>query len=320
MRPEVRHLRRRFQIITMFAAIGLVVAVWPAGAEQITDVHANVTVAHPAFAGNAGPAIAIDAGHYNFHTMSGRFAPFAALLRNDGFRVTSIAGKFERDSLKDINILVIANALNVQNENRWALPTPSAFTLSEIASVKAWVQSGGALLLIADHLPFAGAASELAASFGFTFVNGFALQDFTRPIDFFTLASNTLRNDVITRGRDAQETVTTVATFTGSAFKPPPGALDILVLSRNFMILEPAVAWNFTATTLRQPGYGFLQGAAIPFGKGRVAVFGEAGMFTAQIQTDPPSSLIGFNATGAGQNKQFILNVMHYLAGILPRR
>ncbi|MBI3470619.1 MAG: hypothetical protein HY013_04620 [Candidatus Solibacter usitatus] len=31
------------------------------------------------------------------------------------------------------------------------------------------------------------------------------------------------------------------------------------------------------------PAKGYLQGAVLPFGKGRVAVFGEAAMFSAQL-------------------------------------
>jgi hypothetical protein len=60
---------------------------------------------------------------------------------------------------------------------------------------------------------------------------------------------------------------------------------------------------------------GLLQGAAFAFGRGRVAIFGEAGMFTAQrkgVDRVP----MGFNDPAASQNPQFILNVLHWLAGI----
>jgi hypothetical protein len=57
----------------------------------------------------------------------------------------------------------------------------------------------------------------------------------------------------------------------------------------------------------------------MPVGKGRLAVFGEAAMFSAQIMRggNPPFRG-GFNAKGAEQNKQFILNLVQWLAGILP--
>lgn len=37
-----------------------------------------------------------------------------------------------------------------------------------------WVESGGRLLLIADHMPLAGSAAKLAAAFGASFTDGFA--------------------------------------------------------------------------------------------------------------------------------------------------
>jgi hypothetical protein len=47
-------------------------------------------------------------------------------------------------------------------------------------------------------------------------------------------------------------------------------------------------------------------------GKGRVAVFGEAAMFSAQL--DGPRQPMGMNAPGAEQNHQLLLNVMHWLS------
>jgi hypothetical protein len=49
-----------------------------------------------------------------------------------------------------------------------------------------------------------------------------------------------------------------------------------------------------------------------------VAVFGEAAMFSAQV-SGPQRRPMGMNAPRAGQNPQFLLNVMHWLAGLLPR-
>jgi hypothetical protein len=64
---------------------------------------------------------------------------------------------------------------------------------------------------------------------------------------------------------------------------------------------------------------GYLQGAILKEGQGRVAVFGEAAMFSAQVMPSAtPPFRFGFNASGAEQNKQFILNLLHWLAGVLP--
>ena len=59
---------------------------------------------------------------------------------------------------------------------------------------------------------------------------------------------------------------------------------------------------------------GYLQGATVERGTGKVAVFGEAGMFTAQIAADMRSQM-GFNNVLAGNNQQFVLNTLHWLDG-----
>jgi len=53
-------------------------------------------------------------------------------------------------------------------------------------------------------------------------------------------------------------------------------------------------------------------------GKGRVAVFGEAAMFSAQL-AGPNKAPMGMNAPIAAQNPQFLLNVMHWLSGLLEK-
>ncbi len=51
---------------------------------------------------------------------------------------------------------------------------------------------------------------------------------------------------------------------------------------------------------------GFHHGAILKFGKGKVAVFGEAAMFTAQIVNS--NVKVGFNSEYAPHNVQFTLN------------
>ena len=55
----------------------------------------------------------------------------------------------------------------------------------------------------------------------------------------------------------------------------------------------------------------------MPFGKGRIAMFGEAAMFSAQVATiDGQSFRVGMNAPGS-DDRQFALNVMHWLARLI---
>ncbi len=290
----------------------------PARGQQINDPDADVSVSHPAFGRDKGPSVRIDQAHHNFHTVDGRYKPFADLLRNDGFRVSASTTPFTPASLKNLDLLVIANALNAVNDNNWTLPTPSAFTAEEIAAVKAWIGKGGALLLVADHMPFAGAATDLAGAFGFTFINGFAFHTPTVWVsDPFTKADQTLLDDPITRGRVKDEAVTTVTTFTGSAFIAPREARPLLTFKKDYVVLMPTTAWEFTGLTPRREAAGMLQGAVLTQGKGRISVFGEAGMFTAQVVTGDTPAKFGFNSSSASENKQFILNLVHWLTGSL---
>lgn len=288
-----------------------------AHAAAVADPAADISVSMPAFPKDKGPRIAVDAGHQNFHTIDGRFKPFGQLLTSDGFRVQTHEGPFLPEALARYKILVVANALNQANVDKWSLPTPSAFTQDEISGVKSFVEKGGSLLLIADHMPFSGAAADLAAAFGITFLNGFAFHmPEPRPVDMFAAEDSSLHDDPILRGRSSSEAVSRVATFTGSAFRAPDTARPLLVLTGAYEVFMPQTAWVFTPQTPRTSGRGLLQGAVMPVGRGRVAVFGEAAMFSAQIE-ESNGAKIGFSAPGAEPNKQFVLNVVRWLAGVL---
>lgn len=284
-----------------------------AQAQQVADLAYRPTMGAPAYELDAGPRVAIDAGHHNFHTVDGRYQPFAQLLRRDGFRVSGSGAPQSAQSLAEIDVLVIANALNESSQADWRLPNPAAFTDTEIAALRAWVEHGGSLLLIADHMPFAGAASTLARAFGIEFSNGFAghPDGNVGPIDFSF--EHGLAHSAVTEGRNASERISHVVSFTGSAFKPPAGAAPVLTFAPGFVSLESKAPFKFHATTPRVPVGGWSQGALLNAGKGRVAVFGEAGMFTAQLQ-GPQARPFGMNAPAADQNAQFLLNVAHWLA------
>jgi hypothetical protein len=292
------------RVFAICAAIVLA-AMGGAAAQQIADPLVDLSVARPAFAANAGPHLVIDGGHNNFHTADGRYAPFAQLMRNDGFRVEGGDAAFADASLAGVDVLVIANALAAEDVEEWRKPNPSAFTADEISAVERFVKRGGALLLIADHMPFAGAAQDLCAAFGVTFDNGFAMRQASGP-DLFTRENGGLIDDPIAAG------IPRVRTFTGSSFAAPE-ARPLLRLDARYTILLPEEAWQFTAATPRLSGEGRLQGAVMEVGQGRVAVFGEAAMFTAQV-AGPEQTPMGLRAPGAEYNKQFALNVMHWLA------
>lgn len=171
--------------ITRFLMICIFCTVSTAGAQNlkspwhlISDEQSydpNYIAPTPPFPANTGTVVYVDAAHNNFHTATGRYKPFADLLRNDGFVVDSFNSTFTAESLTGVKILVISNPVNDVNnpEVNWVSPILSAFTDDEIDAVVNWVHEGGSLLLIADHYPFPGAAELLAERFGFAVDNGY---------------------------------------------------------------------------------------------------------------------------------------------------
>jgi uncharacterized protein (DUF2249 family) len=287
-----------------------------ARAQQVADISFKPPIPKPAYPSGRGPVVMLDEAHFNFHTADGRYLPFADLLRRDGYDVKPSRSQFSKASLSAGKILVIANALAERNKEEWSLPTPSAFSDEEVQAVRDWVKDGGSLLLIADHMPFPGAAEKLASAFGVQFSNGYAVDETAQGPMLFKLSDGSLKEHQITKGREAAEKVDSVASFTGSAFQVKGDAQPLLILGSSVVSFMTSVAGEITEQTPRTPVKGWYQGAVMRFGKGRVAVFGEAAMFSAQV-AGPDRNPMGMNDPRAAQNPQFLLNVMHWLSGKL---
>jgi len=199
----------------------------------------------------------------------------------------------------------------------WTRPTWSAFDSAEIAVIRDWVGAGGSLWLIADHMPFAGSASSLAASLGILMGDGFAIDTVMHNgIIHYSRSAGTLAANEITRGRNASERVDSVISFAGQAFRLEGEGKPLMTLGHHVVLLLPEIAWQFSPKTASVSASKMLQGAVLRFGKGRIAVFGEAAMFSAQL-AGPNRFPVGMNDPNAPQNAQFILNVAHWLSGIL---
>ena len=289
-----------------------------AGAQQVPDTLYVPHTGPAAFTASKGPRILIDGGHHNFHTVDGRYSAFARLARRDGYQVRGSTGELSDGSLASVDILVIANPLAAQNDNgRWTLLTPSAFTVEEIASVRRWVEHGGSLLLIADHMPFGGAVEALGTAMGVSWINGFAYDG--RQSSIFRLSRRAgLAAHSIFDGRSAAERVDSIVAFTGSAFWLPHGGAPLIFIPPDSRVLLPRVAWQFSDSTASIGATGMLQGAALIVGQGRMVAAGEAAMFSAQRAGREGATMMGFNDPSAPQNAQFVLNVLHWLSKLLP--
>jgi hypothetical protein len=263
----------------------------------------------------------LDEAHHNYHTLEGRYASFADVLRKDGFIVSPLREKFSAEALAEVDILVIANALAFEIPSSKfvsKLPIDSAFTRTEIATVERWVSAGGSLFLIADHMPWPGAAQDLAQVFGVHMTNSFATDKTCAEDEYlFERVNGTLHDHPITEGRSDDERIDYVRTFTGQAFWLTQPGEPILRLKPGSVLLLPEVEWQFSVQTPQIPGDGLLQGATLEHGKGRVAVFGEAAMFSAQV-SGAERRPMGMNMQGAEQNPQFLFNIIHWLARLIP--
>lgn len=284
-------------------------------AQQVPDSAFSYPIPNPHFDIGKGPVVWLDEGHNNFHTLSGRYYAFGKLLEADGYQVRAFRDTFSRATLAQCRILVISNALHPVNANgNWQLPTPSAFTNDEIAIIQEWVGRGGSLFLIADHMPFGGAAADLAAALGFGFSNGFAMDNRRRNAEVFYRSNNTLQSCPITDGATPAERVDTIVTFTGQAFTIPPQAQSVLALNDSYTVLLPNVAWQFNDDTPWQAASGLHQLAYRTIKKGKVFVSGEAAMFSSQL-AGPQRIPTGMGSPEARQNAQLLLNILYWLAG-----
>lgn len=275
-------------------------------AQQAPDTLFSFEINSPKYTEGAGSKICIDSSQNNFHTKEGRFAPFSKLLKRDGYQLEDIPNY---SKLESCSILVISNPIHEKNLGNWIRPIYSSFNEDEIEDIQNWIMVGGSLFLIADHMPFAGAANDLAKAFGFEFSDGFAriIKDPNLP-DVFSKENGRLNDHSITLN------ISAITSFTGSAFTYPKEATPILKFKKGDFSLEPDTAWRFNENTPRIELEDYAQGALLQYGEGKVAVFGEAAMFTAQTVTNQQGEFkVGFNSQFAPNNVQFLLNLVHWL-------
>jgi hypothetical protein len=299
----------RFITLTLALALqSLTVA-----AQQIPDTGFNTTVARPTYSKNY-PRVVFDEAHNNFHTTTGRYKPFVDLIISDGYNVVPGRKVFSKPSLSTFKILVIANALGAEDMDEEGADR-SAFTDEECDVVRDWVKGGGALLLIADHAPFGGAAESLGKRFGVEMSKGYT---FDPDNDFkssgtstllFSRENKRLLDHPITRGRNEDEIINRVLTFTGQSLKGPEGSSAFLLLSQTAMDKPDRGSEKSVSAAARA------QGIAFKFGRGRVVVLGEAAMLSAQV-VGAEKRPMGMNVQGS-DNRQLALNIMHWLSGQL---
>lgn len=285
------------------------------------DFRPESRVAH--FSSEHGPVVFIDEAHNNFLTKNGRYRPFTQVLESEGFRVSSNTKRFTETPLSNVDILVIANALD-RHRDDWLPPFEQALDQDEVEVLKSWVIQGGALFLVADHTPFPKVIKNLTLALGFQFINGHVGNA------TFSHLNQSLAEHVTTYKKESTQMAATqpvflqglgkvssdirqVRSFGGSAFKAPENAVSLLNLGPGVSATTPEIPFQVEPDTPRVSMKGWSQGAVLKLGKGRVAVFAEGMMFSSQLMTKTGKKL-GLRAIGAEQNEEFLLNIMHWLA------
>jgi hypothetical protein len=301
-----RQLRRARQLVVLIVlALG---ACQRSGAKP--DREFDVSVATPAYVAD-GPVVLIDEEHHNIHTATGTYAPFADLVRNDGYEVRRGRDPISASALADVDIVVIANALGTNDRN-----DDHALTDAECDRLLEWVRQGGGLLLITDHYPTGSAVGNLAARLGVSMSGGIT-EDSTASDERFDASHIVYRrfpDHPVTGGLQR------VITFTGQSLGVPAGGTALLPLGDHAIDrpATPRVEHRGSDVLVHVeygegvPARGRAQAIAFELGKGRVAVLAEAAMVSAQLSSYDGSPF-GMNVAGY-DNRQFALNVMHWLS------
>ena len=288
-----------------------------AWAQQFADPEFDAKVDRPAYT-SSHPLVLIDEAHNNFHTADGRYKPFADVFKNDGYSVEPSKQKLTLDALKGCAVLVVANAQGAPVMRRPEAAN-SAFAEAECDAVEQWVRGGGSLLLITDHHPWGAANERLAKRFGVEMGKSTTFDPTNSENGasgqlIYSRENGLIGDHPIMRGRDGSERLDRVQTFVGQSLKGPKNAVALLMLSKTAVDLpRPAVPGRNGSAA------GRAQGLAIELGRGKVVVLGEAGMLSAQIN-GPFKMRVGMNVQGI-DNRQFALNIMHWLSGVkFPER
>ena len=287
---------------------------------QHADYGWGIRLTHRTYT-SSHPRVVIDRAHYNAHTARGKYHPFATLLDMDGCSVKSGKSKFTAKSLANIDVLVIVNASGGGHPSimGFNLPLPSkkkrempAFTAAEIDVVRAWVEKGGSLLLIADHSPFGESCAAMAEAFGVHMHRGFTEipNEKSDPMEF-SRTNGRLPDHPIIAGEDSTTRIERVLTFTGQSLDGPADATVLLALPDSAVEYVPER--DEEHTEMKEEDAGAAQGLAFDYGAGRVVVLGEAAMLTAQVIKDDH---FGMNTPGC-DNQQFALNIVHWLTRTL---
>ena len=245
------------------------------------------------------PVISFDQAHNNRHLFldkenkPGSYYGFGQLAEALGCKMQILTENVDSSILNQTDLLVIACPVAENNE---------PYTMGEINTIRSWVREGGALLLITDHIPFSQSAVSLARAFDIQFTIGTVVD--------YAQADKTIYEPgriIYSTGKYSHESAilnntNSIITYAGQGLKKINGTSDTLLRFSPYAYYEDDAGQDFNAK-------GYSQLIAFQFGKGKVAVTGEAAFLTAQIKGD---ELIGLN-NRRYENELLCSNLLNWL-------
>lgn len=294
------------KIISAFVVLLILVSclqVWPQNKARID----------PSYSYGKNPRVLFDEGHHNFHTYTGRYKPFANALTNDGYIITPNKQKITPEVLMGYDVFICSNASSSEPDSAGRRSPDLAFTAEEVLHLKQWVLNGGSMWLIADHEPAGNAVENLGDAFGVEMSKSYTAD----PKNFdkislyaswirYSIENENLADHPIMKGRNESERIRTLVSFTGQSLKGHGNSVPLLLLSdQAYDVMNIEERLNARIVSAK----GRCQAVALEFGKGRIVICGEAAMFTS---LEGP----GMNFPGT-DNKQFLLNIAHWLSRLI---
>lgn len=269
-------------------------------AQSVADPVFRFETERPRYKNGKGPLVRYDEGHNNPFTLKGQYAAFAQVLEADGYRLEASSQTITAETLTGVRVFVTANALH--DLDNWGAQVASAYADEEVETLYDWVQRGGSLFVITDQMPAAGAASKLAARFGFDLTNGIAQRKDGQPEIFSRSRGNLTSNPVTDVAGFA---IDSIRFWVGTGFVPPLDAIIVSSLGEDYEV-------SLASDGSKISGKGLVNSAILQCGRGRVCLIADAGPFYA-ILRGIKSEKRGMNHPDAMQNARFLLNILHWL-------
>jgi hypothetical protein len=274
---------------------------------------------------DGGPTVAIDDAHWNSHTATRGYAPFAKLLRADGYNVLDSGNASSPEVLSNAKVVVVANALGFRGVVREVGQiaridleglAADAFTDPEIEQLDVWVKNGGSLLIAAEPRPAGRAIQSLAERFDVTMRDAMVFdpehsERDDQTIIVFTRQGRTMAQHPIIGLAKQRDSIERVVTFGGQALDGPPHATRLLMFSGTAYELKRPN--GRTEDRIAVPGLA--QALAMYHGRGKVVVLGDVDVLTSRVRTAGGlNDRVGLRWQNS-DNELFARRIMGWLSG-----